>query len=251
MNPMEDWNRQDEGEAEGLGLPPSEVSARAIHESNAATLLGLDADDAIIGAPRRTIPQSAIVMGFVVALAAGSLYLMRRAGDVEAPQTMIEQELLIEEALAQLQRAAGHTDATPAQALSVAFDEADDVVRLFLDDPTSRQVPLKHVAKNPFRYAHLANDPDDSPIDGAMQVSMAQKIRQQEKQQKQMILRDELGRMNLQTVMTGTAPMAMISDQVVREGDRMGSFMIASIKPRAVELVAEGNTYTLWMNEVN
>lgn len=254
MNPMEEWNSTTT--AEGTEMPtavsadmPEELPG-AVNEPNPATLLGLDAQVEMSAAPRRGIPQSFIVICFVVALAAGSLLIMRKAGAINLVQTVMAQELLIEEALARMQTAQEDMDGDSDSALASMFNNADDVVQLFLDDPTSRQVPLENVAKNPFKFVQMAGESHDTGPEHADQAA-AGRMQLQQKQQRQRVLHDELSRLTLQTVMTGSFPMAMISDQVVREGDRVGSFMIASIKPRAIELVAEGNTYTLWMNESN
>ena len=70
-------------------------------------------------------------------------------------------------------------------------------------------------------------------------------LRRREERTRQ--LRGEVDRLQLQTVMIGRTPMALIGDEIVRVGDRIGSFTVTAIRPGAVELSAEGNMYTLMM----
>ncbi len=197
-----------------------------------------DASDAT---PSRTgkLGEGMIVLGVVLAVAAGALWVMRASGAVNVTEPASAIELKIEQALAQM---TGQSMPAASDDLGTWINDSDSLIQRFNDDGTEKQVPLNDLVRNPFALARGKPTAEAGP-------TAAVDPEAQRRQQRVRDLRNELQGLELQTVMSGRSPLAVISGQVVREGQTLGSFTIASIEPRTAILTAEGNTYRLSMNQ--
>lgn len=218
-----------EQSAEG-GPAPGPPSTWAETEPMAASF---GADD---GKESKSRINSTIAMLLLaVVVAAAALWVMRQTGASQVNQKPDQAELRIERTLAQYAgtagNGAGNNDAMPS---------TQAVLSRFQDDPRSRQVELAYLAKNPFLpYGQTE----------AEQSKQAAEPTDQEKARAERAeaMRREFRSLTLQSVMNGATPIAVISGEVVRLGDRIGSFVVASIEPRSVLLSTESNNYRLTM----
>lgn len=194
------------------------------------------------GMPRkRRFNEGAMLLGAVLVVAAGVLLVMRQTGSAELTGGVSSVEIQVEKALAQM---TGDPTGTSGQ---LALPSTEQVVAMFADDPSTKQVGLSELKFNPFalRVTTRVKQTSDEPDDPGM--SVADRRAQQAAQRRLQQLRDELDKLELQTVMNGQVPMALISGQVVREQAKLGSFTVSAIEPMAVILTADDNSYRLSM----
>ncbi len=201
---------------------------------------GLDvAIDAASGPMTRKhrVNESILLIGGVVVLAVVALFVMRKTGAVNVDSTLGAVELKIEQALAQIGKASHiETDSD----LAVDLRDTDKVVAFFAYDPAEKQVNLDNVQKNPFVLHGLPG--------GAQQETQPAISREEQQRQLEMQrLRDELSRFQLQTIVEGRTPMAVISGNVVKRGDELGSFKVVAIEAERVVVTVDGNFYQLTM----
>ncbi|MCC6581604.1 MAG: hypothetical protein IT440_14320 [Phycisphaeraceae bacterium] len=186
----------------------------------------------------KSVSQGTLLLLLIVVIAGGTLYAMRQStrgmwGDVVSTDV----EAKVEAALA---RFAGHPEA--GAKVGAWFEDSSVFVRLFDYDVAQRQVPLEQVRKNPFRLV-LAAEPARSVRPGDDNQAKTQ-ARAQRKQKLEL----ELKTYNLQTVMRGRIPVAIVSGQFVRQGQSLGSFTVKAIDQMSVRLEADNEEYTLNMN---
>lgn len=212
------------------GAPaPGPPSTWAETETMAASF---DQDDGVESKSR--INSTVAMLLLAVVVAGATLWVMRQTGGSKVNQTPDQAELRIEQTLAQY--SGGAVAASPSDD---ALPSTQTVLSRFMDDPRSRQVQLAYLAKNPFLpYGQ-------SPEGKSSEPEPTKKEREAEARAQAM--RREFDGLKLQSVMNGATPVAVISGEVVRPGDRVGSFTIASIEPRSVLLTAEGSNYRLSM----
>lgn len=200
---------------------------------------GMEAD----AAPTRKLNQGVVLLVIVLVVAGGALYAMRKGGSASIDTSINDVELKIEAALAQVGLVHANGDDPQAAIVALAAN-TDLVIARFTADPSAQQVPIDQVQKNPFVMAGAARA--DEPRSNLVE-STSLEDRQRERRLAE--LRTELSGLQLQTVMNGRSPMAVISGRVVRERDTIGSFVVVTIEPRTVSLTAEGNSYQLTMEE--
>lgn len=196
---------------------------------------------AAAGPTKKKINEGMLLLLIVLVVAAAVLFLMRKTGSATIDQSLASVELKIEQALAQVSGNARPADG--ARGIDALLRNSDDVIAMFVNDPSNKQVPPDHLKKNPF-YRLAAARTSDEPTRTVPVVTAEERRRQLRVQQ----LRSELSGLTLQTVMRGKTPVAVISNQVVREQDKLGSFTVVTIEPMAVVLTAEGNSYRLTMD---
>jgi hypothetical protein len=246
MSDQEQWRNQNgDGEATGSGGEGEQAwTPWAAAEGGGDAAFALDQESG--EAPKRRINEGLILLAGVLLVAGAALYFMRSSTDKTGNDAAVSAvELKIEKALAQL----GGQSPTPAAddgASELLLEKTDQVVERFVVDPTEKQVALENVRKNPFALRRAAKG-EDEPAPQKRQLSYAEQ--QQERRLRQ--LRDEFSRLELQTVMAGRTPMAVISGEVVRERGTLGSFTVVAIEDRSVSLAAEGNTYRLTMERAD
>jgi hypothetical protein len=173
-----------------------------------------------------------LLVGLVFVIAAGSLYLMRKT----------QTELFAGEAAAELE---SKIDEALAGNLIAAKDDAqntDEIVSMFSTDPARQQVPLQYVQRNPFILP--TPPPTEAPAEPAAPSPTDEA---QRRAQRVAELKMEIARLKLQTVMQGRFPMAIINGEIVKVGQKLGSFRIDKITERSVELSAGEYQVTLHM----
>lgn len=189
--------------------------------------------------PRRN--QSAMLLGGVLLVAVATLWLMRTGGAAALDQSIGDVELKIESALAQVTTEDGSLVSATDRAVLAA--DTDKVIARFTDNPAQQQVPLDQLRANPFvgrnrnQNAQVTEPVAVTPIDPDVQRLA----------QRQRVLKDEASRLTLQTVMNGRQPMAVVSGDIVRVGDQLGSFTVTRIQPMAVTLTADDHEFYLMM----
>lgn len=201
--------------------------------------------------PKKSGSTGVLVLLLAGIVGGGALWAMRVAGSTDPVSTVgSEAEQQIEAALARLSSTGGEADddevpLDPAgatrHALDVLFRDTDEVIAMFADDPTSNQVGLEELQKNPFelmiarRTSNGDDEPEADPVDEA----------ERQRQQRLARLETEYGRLSLQSVLTGDPSLAVIDNEVVRVGETVGSFEVVAISRQGVRLIAEGETFTL------
>lgn len=189
-------------------------------------LAGMDLEDAG-EAPKKpgTSTRHLIVVG-VLALGVGVLYFMRQVG---GGPTSASADVQIDYQFA---------DREAAQAV----EEQTRVIEGLKRSGEPSQLPAEALGKNPFRLRSGlpigagVETPSDQPV--VMQVDMvAQQIEQ------------SLASLQVQAVIDGRVPIARISGETYREGDRVDDlFDIVEIGGRAVVLESERGLHRLEMH---
>jgi hypothetical protein len=158
-------------------------------------------------------------------------------GDTSANREFVQK---IEQTLIQLNNRDAISPDSPFHSASIQKirQDADAIGKIFDIDYTQKQVPIEYVKKNPFRLAIVHAATPDGPV-----VQVDNRALQRQRQ-----LESEFARLKLQTVMKGRPNVAIINDEICREGQKIGSFTIARIDGLTVSLTAEGHTFTLEMD---
>ncbi|MCC7204641.1 MAG: hypothetical protein IT441_06150 [Phycisphaeraceae bacterium] len=193
--------------------------------------------------PGRFLNQGTLLILMAILVAGGSLYAMRLSrGDLtKSNNTSVEAK--IEQALAKLTRPEALRDKDPLRPdnLKSVFQDTDSVVNMFSSDPAERQVPVHLLKKNPFRlYNPQPNEADEGGDGRRAEQELAR-------------LRDKLARdykkLTLNGINAGRIPIAIISGEMYRQGDKVGPFVIQSIRADdfAVTLESSGLIFTLRM----
>jgi len=195
---------------------------------------------AATGPTKKRINEGMLLLAIVLVVAAAVLFLMRKTGSATIDQSLASVELKIEQALAQV--GVGQAGKAGGHGVDALLRNSDDVIAMFVNDPSKKQVPPDNLKKNPF-YRPVKAKAGQTPVEASPVVTAEELQRQNRLRQ----LRGELTKLTLQTVMRGKTPVAVISNKVVREQDKLGSFTVVTIEPMAVVLTAEGNSYRLTM----
>lgn len=179
--------------------------------------------------PKRRVPVQALVLGVLVVLAGGALYAMRRLG-------------------------MGPIGAIAEVNIDYNYDktkgDSADHEKLLADLSASQiehQVPADQVQKNPFRMPALH---PDVPVETKVEPNkptpeeIARLARQKE-------IADILKTLQVHSVLTGSIPVARIGDENVGVGDTLAKyFTVVSIGGREVEIQADGQLYTLSLDDI-
>jgi hypothetical protein len=210
------------------------------------------ADEAISGAELATDGSSSgsnvlsqgtllVLLAFVVA--AGALMLMRQQrADPDADVAGKEVEAKIEEALAKLSKpnAMAQNDSLRQENINALFKDTGSIIAMFNVDVTSQQVPLEFLKKNPFSVPARA------------QVEMAAPAAVNTDGQREKRLRElhaEAKELDLQSIMEGSRPVAIIGGTLVQQGQTIGSFQVAKIGGMGVTLTADGQEFKITMQK--
>ncbi len=173
-----------------------------------------------------------LVILLVIVVAAAGLYFMRRIGvsgtfafsdiDIEVPESI------------------GNSA------------EYDLVMRDIREETTDKQVPLENVKKNPFYIARGATPEEETNPDPRDHSQADEETRLRAEAERAELARvaavkKELGTLKLRSIMGGSRPMAMIGDDLLQIGSRVGEhFRISNISDRGIELQTDrGETYEL------
>jgi len=112
-----------------------------------------------------------------------------------------------------------------------------------VNDPVGKQVALKDVKKNPFVMPEVEK-PVETIVAPATSKAAAKPVRNRVAE-----LTRELSTLKLQTVMQGRHPMAIVNNEIVKPGQKLGSFTVTVIADRTVRLSSEGHEFVLGMQE--
>ncbi len=180
-----------------------------------------------------------VVAAFVVA--AGLLLVMKMGSgtgiDAGADREIVQK---IEQTLIQLSSPEAMSPDAPLHARHIQSirDDAGELGRMFNVDYTQKQVPIEYVKKNPFRLAMVHVATEGGPM-VQIDTGAAQRLAK---------LQAEFAKLRLQTIMKGRPNVAVINDEICREGQKIGPFTIAKIESLSVKLTAEGQEFTLQMD---
>jgi hypothetical protein len=179
--------------------------------------------------PKRRVPVQAMVLAVLVVVAAGALYAMRRLG-------------------------MGPIGAIAEVKIDYNYDKSGgdsaDHEKLLADLSTSQvehQVPADQVQKNPFRMPVLHPElPAQTKVE-PNKPSPEELARIQ----RQKDIADALKTLQVHSVLSGAIPVARIGDENVRVGDVVATyFTVVSIGGREVEIQADGQVYTLSLDDI-
>ena len=205
-------------------------------------------DDPEVGAGaggRKLLGHGTLLLVLVVLCAAGGIYLMRLTQtDIVATLGISEDvEEKIEIALARYVPS-DEADEAEANRIDSLLKDTDSVIEMFATDRTTHQVPIENVKKNPFTLpvvaAPVAPARSTDPVAGTAKPKVD--VRRQE-------LEREADGLKLETVINGHKPMAIISGEIARVGQNIGSFKVRKISGRSVQLEGGGHTFTIMMQD--
>lgn len=217
-------------------------------EDNAAA-----ADEFVIGSERpasKLLSQGTLLVVAVAVVAAGTLYAMRVSqGDIGGETVAADVEARIEQALTKLARpdAMAHDDPLREQNMQTLFQDTQTIVDMFATDPTSEQVPLEYIKKDPFDFTIRKPDPE---VDHSANDRLAARRAAEAREQALRKITREAEQLNLQTVMKGRVPVAIIDGEVLRVGQTIGSFTVTKIEGLSVTLQADTNEFILTLGGV-
>ena len=184
--------------------------------------------------------QSVLIMLLVVVVAGGALWTMRVTGGVEQVDSSVSvAEQKIEQALARL-KSEDQNGGVNQDQLDSLFGDTDQVVAIFENDPTKKQVDVDNLRKNPFALVVTNKKGQQTESVAAIDRVKAERLKQ---------LKHEFDKLQLQSLLNGATPLAVVSGKVVRAGDSVGSFDVIAIGAGGVKLMAEGNSFTLTMKQ--
>jgi len=192
---------------------------------------------------RKFLSQGTMLILIVFVIAAGTLYGMRLSNHIDGPSAHIKtMEAKVDQALAKLSAPQGlaKNDALQPANIKKLFEDTDQIVSMFSADLTQRQVPIRFVKKNPFVLPVFQSVREESDAYDAEDSAKAE-------QKRIRMLKQELGHYELQSIMQGSRPVAVINGELVQPGQRIGSFKLIAIHNRSVELQNGGTNFTLTM----
>lgn len=216
--------------------PTQDAGAERTSEDASAAALRMDllggssgGIDAAAGAPRRFGGQ-AVLLGMVLLAAGGALFAMRYLG--MGPRSSRGEEVKIDYDI----------DKAPA---------AGDHMRVLADlgaNRSAEQVPPDQVQRNPFRLeGQLSVAKPDAPVDTGRPAQDPIEAAQRERARK---VEAAFAGLELHTVLGGSNPIARVSGQTVRPGDKVAEFFtVAAIEGRSVSLECDGKVYVLSLSE--
>lgn len=189
------------------------------------------------------LSHGTMIMLLIVAVGAGGLYAMRATqGDLtDAADAGVEAR--IEQALAKLIRpdAMATDDPLRPDNLSALFRDTDSIVAMFSADPARHQVPIDRLQKDPFELRV------EAPRVEAVHVGTPVPATDRGHDALLRKLQLELADLQLQSIMQGARPIAVINGELLQPGQSIGSFTIKQITGSGVLLEAGGRSFTLAM----
>jgi hypothetical protein len=191
----------------------------------ATALAGLG--EAEQAAKKTTIPPSVLLLGLVIAVAGGLLYGMRQIGlGVGLDFRLPEIDYPVDAGKAVVVRDERH------QKVMNDLETSENIL----------QVPLEELRRNPFR---LGADPQEIVAEpGEDPAATAARLAAERERQRQQEINRTLEAIEVNSVLTGSVPLARINGKAVRIGDRVADvFIVRAIYGRTVELEADGKVY--------
>ncbi len=211
------------GVADGDGAAENGAGEEAFGASVGGELAGTE------GSSNRRLQSGVAVLLFVLAVAGGVLFLMRRFGHPGLEFVLPTIDYPVGQA------AAARVDDPRQRRILRALESGQSIV----------QVPLKELQRNPFE---LDEKPDAQDV--ATNTTSGPTPEQIKQRERQKLIRQTYEALELHSVMTGAAPIARISGRAYRIGDTIADiFKVVSIKGRTVVLEADGRSFTLVLGE--
>lgn len=180
------------------------------------------------GLPSRSVRRvntQTLVLALVLTASAASLYMMRKQGmgaGIKFNTTQVKIDADIDNL---------HAPTTAVQQRILA-----DLER----GTEPQQLALEKLHKNPFVLPETEGS--SSPTEPAVNPRL----------QREAEIVAALGGIQLNGVMQGPVPLARVNNKLVRVGDRVEKiFLVAQIHDRSIDLIADGQTYTLNMGEAS
>jgi hypothetical protein len=242
MGLMDQWDKAaTEGGPEAGELPGDTASAPGgVTDTPGLDPLLIDGSLAVDTGRRGN--HTLLILAALIAIGGGTLWAMRVTGAVAVNDASIASvESKIEQALKRLTNpASSGSGANPAG--SALFKDAEVIVAMFANDPTRGQVPVDQLAKDPFELFVETRSAAAAPV---VKSAVAEDKARAERAKG---LKEEAGKLKLQSLLNGASSLAVINGRVVREGEELGSFKVVSISPSGVRLMAEGIPVTLTMD---
>ena len=187
---------------------------------------------------KKLATQSALIIGIISVVAFGALLGMRSlTAPVVAHGSTAETDAFIETVDIRLANIGQMDAADPLHpaAMRELFADTDTIIAQIRADPTAKQVPIDEVAKNPFAMhieeeVIVAEQVDQAALDAAARAATLQD------------LYTEFDGIELQSVVAGRRPVAVIEGELYQVGDTLGSFSIAAIDQRGVAFTTDAVT---------
>jgi hypothetical protein len=207
--------------------------------------LGLEADEQDTPAAGRSVNSSVVIVLVVAGVLGGALFLLSQLQSSGIDDMSVDAELTakVEQYLGTGSgTGSANTNADAEQtSQTTLFKNTDVILAMFARDLGEKQVPVEFVKKNPFRL-QLPETPDVPAQQTGGNGEKAHQKRLAELNQK-------AGRLNLQSVMGGAQPVAVIDGELYQVGDDIGPFTIITIDRLRVRLKAAGQMFNLTMDQ--
>lgn len=191
---------------------------------------------------RQKLSQGTVVLIAVVAVAAIVVYGMRLSmGDLSRTGISSDMMKKIDQALAKANPNSASVSSAGVLPVRATFRDTESIVRMFNADVSKSQVPIEYVQRNPFALAMEISVESSAVSAGADATRQREMLRR---------LEVEFNSLKLQSVMASARiPVVIIDGQFYKEGQQVGSFTIAKIHDRGVDLHADGFKQTLSMQD--
>ncbi|MCA3005942.1 MAG: hypothetical protein ACK51N_03000 [bacterium] len=201
----------------------------ALTADMSASLIGVQA-----GTARRRFTSGNVTIALLLVLAGGALVFMRHMGLGAGMASAMDGEKLAE-----------------VEAPKIRGDYAAVLADL-TTSRTTHQVPVDKLKKNPFRLINSAITPAVTGADGSADASAARrqleeaaKKRMAEQADWEKKVAAAESQLRLNSIIGGSYPLARVSGQNVRVGDRIGEyFTVTEIGARHVTLQVDGGRQT-------
>lgn len=182
----------------------------------------------------KTLNSQALVLVIILSVSACALIAMRKLG---------------------LKAGLDMTSIATADPVSFNRDDPEKMARYerIMSDLQRIQAPLDmsqgELAKIPLLLEPGAGGTAAAPQDTEEAIAARQKAIEERKRNERLArLKDQLNKLKLQSVVGGKMPVARISGETVKVGDKVGDgYVVKAIHDRSVELEIEGETFTLDM----
>jgi hypothetical protein len=193
---------------------------------------------------KKVFNQGTFVIIAVVFVGAAILTIMRVGdrGDNQANPKTAEIEIAIDVTLEKLEKQGGVPAGNPLNkdTMDSLFNDTNKALTIFALDPAKVQIPVEYVKKDPFflsvaPQAVTATSARANPGNAKAENTLTA-LRS---------LEAEVSAFDLQSVMTGSRPIAIINGEYLQPGQTIGSFTIKSIDPKGVELENNGSVIRL------
>ncbi len=233
---------------EGMMTPPGDESEKTLSlMSGVVGPEGLpepaDLDLTSMKSSSKFFSQGTMLIVILFLVAAGSLYAMRMGqSDLNSGIVAKDVEAKIEQALAKLTKPETLPKGDPLLAanMDLLLNDTNDILIMFENDPTNQQVPLRFVKKNPFVLPIYRKIDEGARPPSELEAELAAKKHLDN-------LNKELAALDLQSIVQGARPVAIISGEFYQPGQTVGSFTIQSISHLQTVLVSGEHSFTLEM----